>query len=298
MEPTKSGTISILQDLASQIAKSALMAIRPVRRWRLSRPRTSFYLGETDAYLEKSAFLGLNLLLEHAGGVKDKAVCEIGAGDFLSSGLSILAAGAKNYTVIDRFPGNYSGETAKQVYVSIAENWDRYYPDIAWDSSLVVSGFPENCKDRIDLIGEAIETADSENKFDIICSFQVGEHVTDINAFAEIHNRLLKDDGVGLHRVDMSPHDVWSLYRDPTTFLRFSDPLWKMTGSNRGIPNRRRHHEFLAAFKQANLETEVLLTESFEKSVVDLKRVNASFQKMPEDSVLTKTAIYRLRKRY
>ena len=70
-----------------------------------------------------------------------------------------------------------------------------------------------------------------------------------------------------------------------------------MTGANRGIPNRRRHNEFLDAFDRANLETEVLFLEHFNESAVEYEKLHKQFHKMPKESVLVKTAVYRLRRR-
>jgi hypothetical protein len=233
--------------------------------------------------------------LEHAGDLNGRSVCEIGAGDYLTSGLSILAAGASRYGVIDRFPGDYFGETAKFWYGEIEKNWDRFYPGIPW--TLDARGFPENAAVKLELIGESLETAQTKQKYDIVCSFQVGEHISDIDAFADIHNRILTENGIGLHRVDFGPHDVWFWYRDPGTFLRFSDKIWNMTGSNRGVPNRKRHHEFMEAFARANLNIEVLYTDDFDRSRMDLDKLNVKFREMSLESVLTGTAIYRLTRR-
>ncbi len=196
--------------------------------------------------------------------------------------------------MIDRFPGDYFGDAAKGWYRKIGENWDRFYPDLPWDRTIDPEGFPENAKDRLELIGEPLETAKTTRKYDLVCSFQVGEHLTDIDAFAEIHNKVLNEDGIGLHRVDFGPHDCWFSYRDPGVFMQFSDRVWRLTGSNRGVPNRKRHHEFLAAFEKAGLKTEVLFVDNFDRSAMDLKKLNKKFLAMPLDSVLTGTAIYRL----
>lgn len=294
MERNKSGQINITLDLLSQIAKNFLMGSSAVRNWRLRRPRTATAHSNTDEFLANYAFGSLNLLLEHAGDLRGKSVCEIGPGDYLTSGLSILAAGASRYGVIDRFPGDYFGDTAKGWYREIEHNWDRFYPDLPWDASLSSDKFPENAKGRLELIGEPLETAKTSQKYDIVCSFQVGEHISDIDAFAEVHNRVLNDGGIGLHRVDFGPHDCWFSYRDPGTFLRFSDRAWNMTGSNRGVPNRKRHHEFMDAFERAGLKIEVLFTADFDRSLMDLEKLNRKFREMPVESVLTGTAIYRL----
>ncbi len=297
MERNRSGHISITLDLLSQIAKNLLMGSPAVRRWRLRRPRTAMRQTSVDEFLKNYAFGSLDLLLEHGGDLRGKSVCEIGPGDYLTSGLSILAAGASRYGVIDRFPGDYFGEPAKGWYGEIEKNWDRFYTDLRWDKSIAAEGFPENAENQLELIGEPLETATTTQKYDIVCSFQVGEHITDIDSFAEIHNRVLNDGGIGLHRVDFGPHDVWFSYRDPGTFLRFSDTVWNLTGSNRGVPNRKRHHEFLAAFERAGLNVEILLTENFDRTAMDLGKLNQRFRAMPIDSVLTGSAIYRLKKR-
>ena len=294
MERDKTGKINIALDLARETLKNVLMGSAAVRRWRLKRPRSATAHSNTDEFLKQYAFGSLDLLLEYAVDLRGKSVCEIGPGDYLTSGLAILASGSSKYCAIDRFPGNYFSETAKGWYREIEKNWSRFYPNMPWDKSLVADQFPENNAHRLELLGEALETANATQKYDLVCSFQVGEHVSDIDAFAEIHNRVLNNGGIGLHRIDFGPHDCWFSYRDPGVFLRFSDRVWRLTGSNRGAPNRKRHHEFLEAFERAKLNVEILFTANFDRSAMDLEKLNKKFLKMPMESVLTGTAIYRL----
>jgi SAM-dependent methyltransferase len=296
MERNRTGELNIVKDLVSQILKNLLMGSAAFRRWRLKRPRSAAAHTNTDEFLQNYAFASLNLLLEHAGGVLGKTVCEIGPGDHLTSGLSILAAGASRYCVIDRFPGDYFGEPAKRWYREIGSNWGRFYPELPWNDVIDASKFPNSSRDQLELIGEPLESARPSEKYDLVCSFQVGEHISDIDAFANIHNEVLKPGGVGLHRVDFGPHDCWFYYRDPGVFLRFSDKVWQLTGSNRGVPNRKRHHEFLEAFDRAGLNVEVLFTDDFNRSLMDLERLNKKFLQMPLESVLTGTAIYKITK--
>lgn len=295
MERNKQGFTTIAVDLAKETAKNFLMGMPSVRRWRLQRPRTAPTNDNIIEFLDNYAFASVRRLHKYVGDFTGKSVCEIGAGDYLTSGLSILAAGAKSYAVIDRFPGDYYGEQAKFWYKNIEKNWSQAFPGIPWDESLDAENFPENNMERIKLISEPIETAETEEKFDIVCSFQVGEHVTDINAFADIHNRILKPDGVGLHRVDYGPHDCWFYYRDPLTFLRFPDFIWQLTGSNRGTPNRRRHHEFMEAFRKADLDVEIVEQNSFDKDEINFKNLHKKFQAMPEESLEVGNGIYLLK---
>src|SRR5262245_29775058 len=99
MERTRSGAVAVSIDLASEISKNFLMGLKPFREWRLSRPRTTISQGDANEFLQRYAFSALDLLLEHTGSLEGRSVCEIGAGDYLTSGLSILAAGASRYAV-------------------------------------------------------------------------------------------------------------------------------------------------------------------------------------------------------
>ncbi|MDQ4123651.1 MAG: class I SAM-dependent methyltransferase [Acidobacteriota bacterium] len=295
MNRTKAGRLNVAKDVVKEAGKNFLMGIPAFRRWRLKRPRAGAFFTGTDEELERYAFLGLNLLQEYSGSVEGKHVCEIGAGDYLTSGLAILAAGAASYTVIDRFPGDYSGAIAKNWYQGIKDNWTRFYPQIPWTKDLHVADFPEKYFDRIELIREPIETARPNKKYDIVCSFQVGEHISDLESFAAINERLLKPDGAALHRVDFGPHDCWFWYEDPLTFLQIPNKMWHLTGSNRGTPNRFRHHEFISAFEKAGLTVEIAKIDRFDESSIDFEKLNKKFQPMPRESLLVGVAIYKLR---
>ena len=297
MERNRTGTLNIYKDFLKETAKNVLMGSSRFQDWRSKRPRAGAHYTGSDDELERFAFLGLNMLRKYVGDVAGKSICEIGAGDFLTSGLAMLAAGASRYAVIEYYPGDYAGASAKDWYRGIEKNWSRIYPETAWAEYLKAEDFPENYSDRLELIKEHIETAQTENKFDIVCSFQVGEHILDLDAFAQTNKRLLEPGGVALHRVDFGPHDCWFQYRDPMTFLRFSDAAWKLTGSNRGVPNRFRHHQFMDAFDRAGFDVEIVFTHDFEAEKVDFSLLHPRFKQMPRESVIIGTAIYLLRQK-
>lgn len=297
MEQTKTISENKNRDIIKEIGKNFLMGIPAFRKWRVTRPRAGAQFTGGDKEIERYAFSGLNMLLEYLGSVKGKSILEIGAGDFLTSGLALMGAGAESYGVIDNYPGDYYGATAKQWYRAIEEKWAHFYPDIAWAKGLNAADFPEKYADRLELIAKPIETSSTKKRYDIICSFQVAEHISDIDAFAEMHNRLLETDGVAVHRIDYGPHDCWFYYKDPLTYLQFSDSVWKLSGSNRGTPNRFRHHEFLAAFERANLEVEVPYIDNFKEHKINFDKLQPRFKKMPHESLLVGTAVYILRRK-
>ena len=298
MKRNRTGTLNVYKDFLKETAKNVLMGNPAFMKWRLKRPRGGAYFTGSAEDLERYAFLGLNLLRKYVGDVNGKSVCEIGAGDYLTSGLSMLGAGATRYAVIDRFPGDYRSEIAREWYRGIEANWAKTYPETPWASDIRAEDFPENYADRLELIAQPIEIAETPNKFDIVCSFQVGEHISDINSFVEMNQRLLeKPGGIALHRVDFGPHDCWFQYHDPMTFLRFSDKSWNLTGSNRGVPNRFRHHQFMEAFDRAGFNVEIVFSQNFEGEKVDFSLLHPKFKQMPRESLMVGTAIYLLRQK-
>ena len=292
---------SLVMDAFKEACKNFAMGIPQFRAWRLQKPRThSIHLApeELVTRLENYAFFTLRNLRGIAGSVEHLNIIEIGPGDHLTSGLSLLAAGAASYTVIERFVGDFSSVEAKERYREIEKAWPDFFPETPWPDYLRAENFPEGYNERVKVWPIPIEEAEAtaDRQYDVVCSFQVGEHVSDIESFAQMNARLLAQGGVAVHRVDFGPHGCWSQYRDPLTFLRFPDWLWSMMGSNRGTPNRRRYHEFCAAWERAGLKVEVMGLEQWPETVVKQARLAKRFQGMPLDSLVIGTAIFICRK--
>jgi hypothetical protein len=279
-------------DVVKEVSKNLGLAFAPLRTWRLKQPRAGMVFTGRDEDLERFAFAPTRSLIKILGNVKDLHILEIGPGDYLTSGLSLLAAGATSYTVVDRFPGDHSGATAKEWYVGIQKGWPRFFSSLTWPDFLDASVFPENYAGQIRVISEPIEKLQETRRYDVVCSYQVGEHVSDINAFARLTAQLLSDDGTAVHRVDFGPHGCWESYPDPLTFLRFPDWIWNLMGSHRGAPNRCRHHEMVKAFESAGLDLKIAEIEFFESGLTDRARLNQRFQKITNESLYVKTAVY------
>jgi hypothetical protein len=281
----------MLGDVARETAKNAAMAVPAIRARRLARPRAGAEFTGADDQLERHALHALRLITAHLGPVRGKHVLEIGPGDYLTSALAMLAAGASTYTCIDRFVGDYSHVLGKIWYAGIKAAWPRLNPEHPWPSWLSADDFPEAYPDRVTAINRGIELARDAGQFDVVCSFQVGEHVTNIDAFARANAAMLRPGGAAIHRIDFGPHDCWRGYRDPLTFLRFPDPLWRAMGSNRGTPNRRRLGEVRAAFERTGLTVDVVDQEFIPINAIRFDKLPRRLRAMPEESVTTRTAI-------
>ena len=286
--------LRLATDVSREVAKNIAMAIPPLRAWRLTRSRSGTVEGGDDAFLERYALQATRHLRTIVPTLHELHIVEIGPGDYLTSGLALLAAGAASYTALDRFPGPYEGETARHWYRKLQTAWPRLMPDTPWPADLDAATFPEAYRNRVTTLRDAVEDVALGRKYDVVCSYQVGEHVSDIGAFAAINARLLGPGGVGAHRVDMAAHPPWHDYPDPFQFLRFPDWLWQLMGSHRGTSNRHRHHEFCEAFRAAGLTVESSL-EPYRDEDVDTERLPARYRRMPSESLRVAAATYVVR---
>jgi len=286
---------AIYRDVVREISVNVAMAVPAIRRLRLSRPRNSSAFDGSMDLLDRYAFYGPRGLERLVGPVRGRSVVEFGPGDHLAAGLSMLAAGASRYTAIDRFVPDYSSPAAKRWYGGVHAAWAERFPDHPWPQDLDPAAFPESYRDRVTTFSDGVEGHDvgrADATYDIVTSWQVGEHVKDIRSFAKLTARLLAPGGVAVHRVDFGPHDCWRRYQDPLTFLQFAPALWQSMSSNRGSPNRRRHHEFLAALSASGLVVTCRDAGCFDPGAVDLTKLDASFQGMPPDSLAVRDVIY------
>jgi hypothetical protein len=267
-----------------EIAKNAAMGIPAVRRARLARQRTAPTLDRTQ--LDRYAFPLLDRVTKHLGPVSGKRILEIGPGDHLASGLAFLAAGARSYAALDRFPGAYSGEQSRRWYRLVAEAWSEKYPDLKWPGHLDPETFPES--PEVTTFQASVEDFSDRGTYDLVCSFAVGEHVSDVRAFAAVNQKAIGQSGAGFHVIDFGGHQ-WDRPDDPYLFLRFPNPIWRAMTSNRGLPNRARFHDYVAAFADCGLAVDIVDRRMFRPSA---SRPPAWVSRLSEESASIQEATF------
>lgn len=287
------------RQIAVEVAKNIAMGSSVIRDWRLRKPRTT--TSDADPakdVIERYALALPKKLLGMLGSVDNKDVTEIGPGDHIATGLGLLAAGARSYTCLDRFPGDYGNAYAKGYYRGVRDAWSSAFSELVWPQWLDPNRFPEAYPERVRVLRagvEAVTDVATAPKCDIVCSHAVGEHVQDVRAFAQTSFDLLRPGGVAFHVVDFSQHFDWSRYGDRYLYLSVSDRLWGWMGSNRGLPNRVRFHEFLAHLQAVGFDV-----ETHGRRLADDAPVRESllsrFQAMPVDSLRTLDATFVCRK--
>jgi hypothetical protein len=283
------------RDVVIDVGKNLAMGMPFVPHLRVSHQRTSTALTNTDEYLERYAFQTLRRVLKYREGISGLRVAEIGPGDHLATGLSMLAAGARTYTCLDRFPGSYSNDLAKRTYRAVRENWPAKFPGLPWPKWLDESRFPEKYPERVKTIALGVERITADQPCDLVCSYAVAEHVQDIAAFAKVTYDLLAQDGMAVHVVDFTQHSMWPYLDDPYMFLRLPDWLWRLIGSNRGLMNRYRYDEFEAVFTNIGLNVEIS-GRVVDEDLANPESLCLKFRSMPIDSVKTREATFILRK--
>lgn len=239
---------SVISTVLIEIAKNAAMSVPVVRRIRAALGRTM--IAEETQALDRYVFRLFELVCQYCGNVAGKSILEIGPGDNLATGLAFLAAGARSYTAIDRFPGAYRSAAARGIYRQLASAW----PYGTWPAHLDPETFPDGA--NVTTAAMAVENVSHVFKFDIVCSYHVGEHVSNIDSFAKLTAYAVNPTGTAVHQIDFGGHQ-WNRFGDPFLFLKFPSWIWSMMGSERGEPNRIRFDEYRAAFARAGLDVQV-----------------------------------------
>lgn len=274
--------MGIVRTCAREILANVLMGIPPIARLRSKTGRTSGKANERELRTNVLSFI-LDYPIQPL--IPGARIMEIGPGDHLATGLALLAYGAKSYAAMDRFQGDYRSDSASRWYALVRDQWSSFFPDRPWPKRL--SDFP-------DLAATIpFSTEESEHlpscAFDLVLSKAVGEHVRDIDQFSAATHQMLAPGGTALHVVDFSSHGIFA--PDPMKFLTVSERTWHMMGSNRGLPNRKRLHEFEAAFSMQPFSRVEVIRRSTTNAPIP-----PSLAHIPEDSARTTWAAFLLKK--
>lgn len=276
--------MALIKTCGREILANFLMGFPPIARRRIRAGRTS-----THADCEQLRRYAFGLILDNPAIqplIPGAHVLEIGPGDHLATGLAFLAYGAASYTALDRFAGDYRSTSARAWYALVRSQWAHYFPARAWPEGL--NDFPDLA--RVHYIDAAIEDIERlpSGAYDLVVSQAVGEHVQSIDDFAHGTARLLHRSGVALHNVDFSCHGFFP--DEPLRFLTIPAPIWHLMGSHRGLPNRKRMHDFETAFSAAGLTAQVLSRSMMQT------RIPQGLGGLPQDSLLTHWASFLLHK--
>lgn len=251
-----------VRHIARELAANVAMGIPAIREARVRRGRT---IGlpvqeKAEALLTQFAFFMDAIGWERLRG---RTVLEIGPGDAVPLAPLFLGAGALRYIALDRFLGEVTGTRALELYQATL----RIAPSRVLDGLRAIGVEPDapallrlllRTPERVTLLNTGIEerVPRSAQGVDYIVSFNVCEHLADMQKSLGNMAALLARDGRMIHRIDYGPHDVWEGYENPLAFLTVPGPLWKLIAGNRGCPNRVRHAQLLDMARALGLAVE------------------------------------------
>jgi SAM-dependent methyltransferase len=200
--------------------------------------------------------------------LEGKRVLEIGPGDNLGVALRFAALGA-DVVAIDRF--HTWRDPAQQARIHLAVR-DRMTADQSrrLGSLLSEDGELDLATDRLGLIeGVPIEDAPARlggQRFDLIVSRAVLEHVLDLDGAFAAMDQLLRSGGLLSHKVDIRDHGLFTDGgQHPLTFLTVSDRTYTLMGAEAGLPNRQLMGDYRRRLDALGYESEYLLTHLIDR---------------------------------
>lgn len=166
---------------------------------------------------------------------KGRTVLEVGPGNTRSVGLLAKARGAKAYEAVD----GYDDQARSDAYLRTI-----YEPLLELEGEQ--GGFARAQAllegTRVHTGNEALRRAGQ--KFDLVVSRAVLEHVMDLDALYAALADVTTDDAVLIHKVDLRCHGV--RFDSELDFLIFPDSLFRLMSSHSGdMPNRVRAPGYL-----------------------------------------------------
>lgn len=200
-----------------------------------------------------------------------KHILEYGPGDFPGVALLMMAHGAQSVICVDRFPLIQLSEKNLAVIQELLASLDKGAQQRAQNCLLEVNspaaGFnPDFIRYRIDPNG----LSGLNNEIDLVFSRAVLEHVNDLPAtFNDMHTAM-KRDAIAIHQVDLKSHGLHQ--SNPLDFLHWSNSLWQLMYSHKGVPNRLRVDTYRLILAQTGFDIvtlePTLLADTSEVSAV------------------------------
>ena len=174
----------------------------------------------------------VDALAQHGASLNGKRVLVFGYGGNFAVGAELLRAGASHVVLLDRFAPPDDRRNRELV---------RAYPDyfiLQNDQVKTVDVF-------ITLIHEDVKKVRVEEKFDLVLSSSVYEHLDDVDGLTAALASLTAPNGIHIHYVDLRDH----YFKLPFEMLKFSGETWKRWLNPTSNLNRFRLRDYQRVFE-------------------------------------------------
>jgi cyclopropane fatty-acyl-phospholipid synthase-like methyltransferase len=164
-------------------------------------------------------------------------VCEVGGGDSLASADMLLGMGATRVDLIESMPITID-ETQRAVMQKCAEADDVPNRNTLLDASGIDAA-------KVSVIPKYLEAIEGDARYTVMVSYDVLEHVEDVEGFFFNCHRLLVPEGIMLHKIDLSGHSFLEDPMPPLDFQTYPDWLYDLMYSKYRRATRRLQGDFV-----------------------------------------------------
>jgi len=226
---------------------------------------------------------------------KTGVACEIGNGDCLSSADLLLSAGFKKVHLVEfTFPKVDCHQMRILQAAAKAPDLDNALSIFQGNDSGTIA--PE----RVVHIPGIMETTCLPEPADLIFSFDVLEHVGDLDQFFKKCNESLKTGGYMVHKFDLSGHGILEDPIPPLDFQTYPDWIYDILFPNLGRPARNPFPEFLRILSKYGFDvvsTKILRSAPHDYVRTIKPRLRPELQGIPDDMLAILDVIVVARKR-
>jgi hypothetical protein len=173
--------------------------------------------------------------------VKGNEVCEIGPGECPATAALMLARGAKHVDYVEHDPPIITG---KHLDV-INQLKSRGFP---MDAQIITNGgVCQLNPEKVTVHRTFMEHFTIENRYDLIYSLNVGEHVEELDGFFRACYRATKRGGWNMHIIDLGGHNQFEEPVPPLDFQTYPDWIYNLMYP----PYYRNTRRFVAEYRAA-----------------------------------------------
>lgn len=194
-------------------------------------------------------------------------VCEIGPGDCLAAAAFFVGKGAKHVDLVDMQPPIVN-ERQIQVLAALKSAGFPIATDI-----ISIGKSPSLNENQVTYYHHLMEQYEVENRYDLVISHQVFEHVEDLDAAFKSIYRALRPGGRMLHFVDLGGHGEFEDPIPPLDFQTYPDWLFEWMYPVNCRATRRFVEDYRRAAAGAGFaDVEIQPTRMADKSYVESTR--------------------------
>jgi len=150
-----------------------------------------------------------------------KTACEVGPGDCLATAALLLGLGAQHVDLIEMQPPVVN-EKQISTLKTVRGKGVPIDLEIVNEDSLSLNEAKVTYKQVY------MENYSADGKYDFVCSFNVGEHVEDLDGFFASCYRATKPGGINVHMIDLGGHGEFEDPLPPLDFQTYPDWLYTM----------------------------------------------------------------------